>query len=261
MTRTVLILGASYAGLTIAHKLLKHTRPSVPDLIVILVNPSTHFYWNLASVRAIIPGQIKDEGIFQDIAQGFKYAPKDALEFVVGTAESVDIEAKEVSVRTGDGQRKKKYDLLVVATGSKTAGTGKVPWKASGSYEEMREELHEMQRRVEEAKSIVVVGGGATGVELAGELGFEYHGRKDIQLVGLDRNSLFAVISFRPPRNFELPLWKAYEVIRSSRGAVLRILPNTIQKQIPKIQLVKFNHTEVCSHFVSSSVHTTPPSL
>lgn len=37
MTKNVVVVGGSYAGLQIAHKLLKHTLPSEKDLKVILV--------------------------------------------------------------------------------------------------------------------------------------------------------------------------------------------------------------------------------
>lgn len=38
MTKTVLILGGSMAGLAIAHRLLKYTLPSEPELKVVLVS-------------------------------------------------------------------------------------------------------------------------------------------------------------------------------------------------------------------------------
>jgi apoptosis-inducing factor 2 len=180
MARTVLILGASYAGLTIAHKLLKHTKRDERDLEIVLVNPSTHFYWNLASIRAIIPGVLEDQAIFQDIAGNFDYATE-GFEFVLGYADGVDVDKRTVSIAATSGQRIQKYDILVLATGSRAIG--KVPWKAAGSYEATRNALHETRDKVAVAKSIIIGGGGATGVELAGELGYEYGGKKKITLV------------------------------------------------------------------------------
>jgi NADH dehydrogenase FAD-containing subunit len=180
MVCTVVILGASYAGLTIAHKLLKHTRRDKRDLEIVLVNPSTHFYWNLASIRAIIPGALEDQAIFQDIAKNFGYATK-GFEFVLGCADGVDIDKKTVSIAAASGQRIQKYDILVLATGSRTVGN--VPWKAAGSYETTRNVLHETRDKVAVAKSIIIAGGGATGAELAGELGYEYGRKKRITLV------------------------------------------------------------------------------
>lgn len=183
MGSTILILGASYGGLTVAHKLLKHTRSSSTKLKVILVNPSSKFYWNLASVRAIVPGLIKDEALFHDIADGFKYAGSD-FEFVAGTAKSVDIEKKVVSISKGGESQDQPYDILILATGSRSDGD--VPWKATGSYEETLDRLHSTQVTVAKAKSIVVAGGGATGVETTSELAFEFGDKKSITLVCKD---------------------------------------------------------------------------
>lgn len=50
--------------LTISYRLLKHTlKTAKEDTKVVVVSPTTHQYWNLASVRAIVPGQIPDEKV------------------------------------------------------------------------------------------------------------------------------------------------------------------------------------------------------
>jgi apoptosis-inducing factor 2 len=38
MTQTIVVLGGSYAGLQVAHRLVKNTRKSIKDLKVILVS-------------------------------------------------------------------------------------------------------------------------------------------------------------------------------------------------------------------------------
>lgn len=146
---------------------------------------NSHFYWNLASVRAIIPGVLKDEEYTQPIAQGFAQYPSDAFEFVVGTAEAADLDAKtvKVSLVNGGGERVLSYDHLVLATGTRTAGDDVVPWKASGTHEAIMDTLHRTADRVKAAKHIVVAGAGSTGVEVAGELGFEYRKNKEIVLL------------------------------------------------------------------------------
>jgi NADH dehydrogenase FAD-containing subunit len=181
MAKTVLILGASFAGIKVAHSLLKTTLPQVKDLKVILVSPSTHAYWNLASPRAIIPGLIPDEKLFAAIEPHFTKYPAGHFEFVLGRATAVDPESKKVDIQTESGLRQIPYDTLVVATGASAVGGG--PWKAHGSYQEALDNLHTTQERVKRAKSIVVGGGGVTGVETAGELGFEYGRNKEITLV------------------------------------------------------------------------------
>lgn len=181
MAKTVVILGASFAGLKIAHSLLKTTLPAVKDLKVILVSPTTHAYFNLAAPRAIVPGQIPDEKILAPIEPGFSKYPSSSFEFVIGAAKSVDPASKRVEIETESGLRTVTYDTLVVTTGS---NTGSMPWKASGSHKQFLELLHGTQERVKKAKSIVVGGAGVTGVETAGELGYEYGKTKEITLVG-----------------------------------------------------------------------------
>ncbi|KAH8680850.1 hypothetical protein BX600DRAFT_428827 [Xylariales sp. PMI_506] len=191
MTQTIVVLGGSFAGLQIAHRLVKNTRKTVQDLKVILVSKNSHFYWNLASVRAIVPGILKDEEYTASIAEGFSSYPAEAFEFIVGSAESADLDAKtvKISVAGGGEERVLSYDQLVLATGTRTAGENPVPWKASGSHEEIMAMLHATADKVKAAKHIVVAGAGATGVEVAGELGFEYGSgadKKEIVLLSGD---------------------------------------------------------------------------
>lgn len=60
-----------------------------------------------------------------------------------------------------------------------------MPFKNLSSTEETRAAIREWAKRIEAAKSIVVAGAGATGVEVAGELGQEYavSGKKQITLI------------------------------------------------------------------------------
>jgi apoptosis-inducing factor 2 len=129
-------------------------------------------------VRAIIPGVLKDEQFSLPIGEAFAKYPADAFEFVVGSAEASDLDAKTVRVRLAGGEdRVLSYDHLVLATGTRCAGETPVPWKAAGSHEDVMALLHGITDKVKAAKHIVVAGGGATGVELAGELGFEFGGK------------------------------------------------------------------------------------
>ncbi|KAI1122441.1 hypothetical protein F5Y10DRAFT_75356 [Nemania abortiva] len=181
MTKTVVVLGGAFAGVQVAHRLLKYTQPQVKDLKVILVSKNSHFYWNLAAVRAIVPGVLKEDQYARPIAPGFAKYPAEAFEFIIGSAEAVDTTNKTVKVAVGadSSERELSYDYLVVATGTRNAGTTNVPWKNNGTHEEIAALLAETQEKVKAAKHIVVAGAGATGVETAAELGFEYGNPKD----------------------------------------------------------------------------------
>ncbi|KAF4468015.1 Apoptosis-inducing factor 2 [Fusarium albosuccineum] len=182
MAKTVVILGAGWAGLPMAHKLLKHTLPKVSGLKVILVSPNSHFFWNIAATRGIIPDAIPDEQLFLPIKPGFDQYPSESFEFVLGTADRVDTASNSVRVTSKDGvQRQISYDQLVIATGSRIASN--LPLKPIGSHEDNLAALKQLQSRVGDAKSIVVAGAGATGVEVAGELAARYGRSKEITLV------------------------------------------------------------------------------
>ncbi|KAK9350503.1 hypothetical protein V1523DRAFT_428982 [Lipomyces doorenjongii] len=151
----IVILGGSFAGVSTAHRILKGAAKTGAPVKITLVSPNTHFYWNIAAPRAIIPGQLADEKYFQPIAAGFSQYKPSQFEFIVASAESVDFATKK----------------------------GNLPFKTLGTTEATKDALHDFQARVKKAKTIVVAGAGATGVETAGELGFEYGTQKEIILI------------------------------------------------------------------------------
>lgn len=171
----IVILGGSYAGVSIAHRVLKKTPKNVPIKIT-MVSPNTDLYWNMATPRAAA-GVYGDEKIFKPIEPGFKQYG-DRFQFIVGTAESLDESTK--TVRLADGN-KLKYDILVLATGSRT----KAPtvFKGVGSTQDVKAELQRFRDDVKQAHTIVIAGGGPTGIELAGEVAFEFGSKKDVHLV------------------------------------------------------------------------------
>ena len=182
----IIILGGSYAGVGTAHRIFKQAGKN-QSFRITMVTPNTHFYWNIASPRGIIPGEFDDEKLFQPIEAGFKqYAPT-RFAFILGSAESLDVDSNTVSISSPDGSNQTLvYDFLIIATGSRTHD--RVPFKGLESTEATKDALHDFQVQVTKAKKIVVAGGGVTGVEVAGELGFSYGKEKDIILVSLGQN-------------------------------------------------------------------------
>ncbi|KZL80049.1 hypothetical protein CI238_08789 [Colletotrichum incanum] len=181
MVKTVVVLGAAFGGLGVAHRLLKYTRQTEQDIRVILVSKTTHFYWNMASVRAVVPGIVKDEQIFQPIESGFASYPKESFEFVLGTATGLDVARKAALVSTPSGPRSLPYDYLVLATGARSTSPD-MPWKSANSHEETLDLLHKTAEKVKAAKHIVVAGAGPTGVECAAEIRFEYKDKEVVLL-------------------------------------------------------------------------------
>lgn len=137
----------------------------------------------MASVRAIVPGQIKDETIFRPLEGALSRYPAELWELVIGAATAANLDEKTVEVAVADGTtRHLAYDQLVLTTGARSASPG-LPWKASDTHESTLAALHDTAARVKSAQHIVVGGAGSTGVEIAGELGYEYGKAKEIVLL------------------------------------------------------------------------------
>ncbi|EHK21652.1 uncharacterized protein TRIVIDRAFT_52993 [Trichoderma virens Gv29-8] len=179
--KTVVILGAGWAGLPLAHKLLKYTS-SKTALKVILVSPNSHFFWNVAATRGLIPGIIPDTSMFIPIATGFEHYPVDTFEFVLGRATVIQSSSNSVTILANSGENRTfHYHHLVIATGSSIASG--LPLKPIGTHEETLTAWHELQARVSSARDIVIAGAGPTGVEVAGELAAKFGKLKKVTLI------------------------------------------------------------------------------
>ncbi|EKG16456.1 hypothetical protein MPH_06232 [Macrophomina phaseolina MS6] len=160
----VVVLGGSFAGLGVSHNLLRHVIPQLPNSSnyrLILVSPSDHFYFKIAAPR-MAPRE--DLIAFDQIMQPFteslsKYSQ---FEFVQAYARAVDPATRDIIVEHVHGEKNTTtlhYDTLITEAA-----------------------LREFRDKVKSAQKIIIAGGGAVGVELAGELGFDYSKHKDIVL-------------------------------------------------------------------------------
>jgi NADH dehydrogenase FAD-containing subunit len=180
--KNIVILGGSFAGISTAHRLLKQSSRTVPFKVT-LISPNTHFYWNLASPLGLIPDEVDDEELFRPIVEGFSQYTNSQFEFIVGSAESVNIKGKKVGISTSTGPADLEYDFLILATGSRF--TSQLPFKGLGSTEATKEGLNSLRSQVKMSKTIVIAGAGVSGCEISGELAFQYGKEKDITLVSL----------------------------------------------------------------------------
>lgn len=173
MPTTVVIIGASVAGLAAAHPLL-----GVAGVKVVLVNPTPFFYWNTAAPRIVAkPKAFESKQYLLPIKDAFANYPADSFELLLGTATSIDSNSKTVSLTLNDNADAQtiSFDYLLIASGASTpATTGQItgleiPFKPS-NRNDMDEVIKKAQEHLAEAKSIVIGGAGPVGVELAGEL-------------------------------------------------------------------------------------------
>ena len=183
----VAIVGGGYAGYSLAHLL-------DPHVDVTLIEAREAFVHNVAAIRAIV-----EPGLLERII-----IPYDELlkrgRVIRGRAASID----HSGVKLADGSRI-EADAMIIATGSHYAA----PFKPQGdNIAELTQTLRDVARQVSAAEQIVIVGAGAVGVELAGEIKAK-HPDKAVALVS-DQPRLFPMY----PANLHAKLLKRLSAIK-----------------------------------------------
>ena len=147
--KRVVIVGGGYAGTMLARAIDGAAE-------VRLIEPRDRFVHNVAAIRAVVGPALLDRLII----------PYDRLLRRGSVIQGLAVEIGEGRVRLADGTSI-EGDIVVAATGSTYALPFK-PWTAFGeSFAESSRAAHEALRA---AKTVAIVGGGAVGVELAGEI-------------------------------------------------------------------------------------------
>ena len=170
----VVILGGGFAGLNAAQKLKR-----APVEVTLIDRRNFHLFQPLlyqVATGSLSPGEISAP------LRGVLSKQKNAL-VLLGEAADIDPDAKQVKLRDGAAFA---YDSLIVATGSKTSYYGNDAWREYApslkTIEEATAIRHKIlyafewaERSATEAEerewlTFVIVGAGATGLELAGAL-------------------------------------------------------------------------------------------
>ncbi|KAI0105235.1 FAD/NAD(P)-binding domain-containing protein [Nemania sp. FL0031] len=183
--KKIVVLGGSYAGVSTAHYLLKHAIPKLPDpksYQIVLISTSSQAMCRPAAPRALISDTMfPQDKLFVGIQKSFSQYASGSFVFEQGTATALDYENQTVSVlpvktdnSSGSAEFKINYHALVIATGASTPspllGFTRDETVLKSSWAAFRGALPK-------AKHIVIAGGGASGVEVAGELGEHLNGR------------------------------------------------------------------------------------
>lgn len=177
--KNILILGGSFGGISAAHHVLKHAIPELPDkesYQVVLVSPSSTAICRPACPRAMISDElIPQDKLFISIPKSFEQYPAENFQFVQGTATGLDHVNRNVSVDLADGTAQTiDYHALVIATGASTRSPLITLFR---DEQYLRQNWASLREALPSAQSIVIAGGGPSGVEIAGELGEYLNGR------------------------------------------------------------------------------------
>ncbi|MEN9800256.1 MAG: hypothetical protein RL653_3953 [Pseudomonadota bacterium] len=174
-TRRVVVVGGGFAGLAAAKRLARDKR-----LHVALVDQRNHHLFQPLLYQVATAGLSPSE-IALPIRSQFRDAPR--VEVYLGEVQRVDVEARTVF---GPQLNPQRYDYLVLACGAQHSYFGHPEWEPFAPGLKTVEQATEIRRRIlmafelaenltepERVRALltfIVVGGGPTGVELAGAI-------------------------------------------------------------------------------------------
>ncbi|GIC84267.1 NAD(P)/FAD-dependent oxidoreductase [Aspergillus udagawae] len=173
--KNIIVVGGSYVGRATAQELAR----VVPETHrVLLIEPHSHFHHLFAFPRfAIVPGQ--EHKAFIPYTGIFSAVPRPSTHAVV-QARVLSVNPRFVTLdRQWQDSKQIPYEYLAIATGTRLA-------QPAGMKDDDKvssvEYLRNHQADIKRAKSILIVGGGAVGVQMATDLK-EYYPDKEVTLV------------------------------------------------------------------------------
>jgi NADH dehydrogenase len=173
MSKHIVILGGGFGGLLSALTVRKYLSASQADVTLVNRWPTHQIITELHRLAA---GNIKEEAVSLPLAKLLKGK---SVNLKIATVEAVNPDARQVRLNDGSVLA---YDTLVLALGSETAFFG-IPGLAENSFVlKSVNDAHRIRNHIlskldafaqhgnEADGTIVVGGGGLTGVEVVGEL-------------------------------------------------------------------------------------------
>ncbi|KAM4730076.1 ferroptosis suppressor protein 1 isoform 1-T2 [Anableps anableps] len=156
----VAVLGGGFGGIAAAQQLRS------AGISFTLLDLRDCFHHNVAALRASVqPGFA--------LRTFIPYAETFGGSFVQGRVERVDPERQLLVLQGG---REIQYSHLILCTGSDGPFPGK--FNAEASLQAAVQAYEDLVQQIQVADSVLVVGGGATGVEMAAEIKTEYPDKK-----------------------------------------------------------------------------------
>jgi NADH:ubiquinone reductase (H+-translocating) len=173
MSKHIVILGAGYGGLLAALTVRKYYSESQAKVTVV---NQTGTHQIITELHRLAAGNIAEDAVAMPLEKLFKGK---AIDLKIATVNSFSVDNKEVSL---SDESTLSYDALVVGLGSKTAYFGipgleensmvlKSAAEANQVHNQIQDRIREYAKTKNEADATIVIGGGGlTGVELVGEL-------------------------------------------------------------------------------------------
>jgi NADH dehydrogenase FAD-containing subunit len=161
MMKRVIIVGGGYAGANLARALDKVAE-------VCVVEARDHFVHNVAAIRSVVDPSLLGQIVI----------PYDRLLRRGRVRQGLVASAFDGGVTLANGETI-EGDVVIVATGSSYARPFKPAWHFAQAFADSVKDAH---AGLLETDRVAIVGGGAVGVELAGEIAVAYP-RKRVTLI------------------------------------------------------------------------------
>ncbi|KAI8958497.1 FAD/NAD(P)-binding domain-containing protein [Daldinia sp. FL1419] len=169
--RNIIIVGASIAGYSAASTIARYLLPN-SEYRIIVIEPRDHFHFTWVLPRFCVAEGHEHKAF---IPYG-GLLPRGSIDTEGGKVTWIKDRVASISkdsVRLTETGKEIPYEFLVVATGAGATDTLPSRVGADDKTEGMKL-MREIQTRIRESKNLVVVGGGAAGVELATDAKSKY---------------------------------------------------------------------------------------
>ncbi|XVV09802.1 NAD(P)/FAD-dependent oxidoreductase [Actinoplanes sp. CA-131856] len=155
MQHRIIVLGAGYAGAITAGRLAKRLRTE--DVAITLVNASPDFVERVRNHQVAVGAALKPRPLTAMFANT-------GVALRIASVTAVDVSRRTVSLTDGE----LSYDTLVYALGSTSNGTPEHAYELAGRPGAQR--LRERLTGLKKDDTVLVVGGGLTGIEAVTEI-------------------------------------------------------------------------------------------
>ncbi|KAK8865785.1 hypothetical protein IAR55_000932 [Kwoniella newhampshirensis] len=162
--QNIIIVGASAAG----HNLANYLLPTLPTSHrIILIDALDYSFWPIAALRAaVVPGwerkvvvPLSEETVF----------PAGSFHKVLAPNKVVELkESSVVLEKPFEGSAEVPFFKCILATGSSQPSPMRPP--PGSSIQECQQAFVKSQDEIKQATKVVIIGGGAVGLEIAGEI-------------------------------------------------------------------------------------------
>ncbi|KAF9096127.1 Apoptosis-inducing factor 2 [Mortierella sp. AD031] len=180
----IVVLGGSYGGVACINKLL-HNLPKDANVEITLIEKCDARYHCVASYRALVQKDFA-KNLWIPYSNLFpKGSPHRVFRGLVQNIYNDHVlvtpvhDGESSAPLSSSEPQKINFDYLVIATGSMIPSPAK--WRLNSSTEGLRR-LDEMRDDIAQSERIVVIGGGACGVELSGEIKYAFPS-KSVKLI------------------------------------------------------------------------------